>query len=93
MEPEKNARDHSNSIKKKAAAMTIQERQGSSKKKKAHVPVGACGADSEVQHGWDEDDVMLFFWGNSKLARERRAREEQGRRRGVEEWRTAIPGV
>ena len=91
MEPEKNARDHSNSIKKKAAAMTIQERQGSSKKKKAHV--GACGADSEVRHGWDEDDVMLFFWGNSKLARERRAREEQGRRRGVEEWRIAIPGV
>jgi hypothetical protein len=41
---------------------------------------------------WDEDDVMLFFWGNSKVARERYVREEEERRKLFEKWRSGVLG-
>ena len=49
-------------------------------------------ADLEAQDRWDEDDVMLFFWGNSKGALERHARKEQERTLYLEDWRAAVTG-
>jgi hypothetical protein len=34
--------------------------------------------DKNKEHaGWDEDDVMLFFWGNSKAAKERHIKKQE----------------
>ena len=41
--------------------------------------------------GWDEDDVMLFFWGNSKAARERYRKTHEAKRENLEQWRQGIP--
>ncbi|KAF8349399.1 hypothetical protein F5887DRAFT_492297 [Amanita rubescens] len=38
---------------------------------------GSAAAIDSEQPVWDEDDVMLFFWANSKSATERHAKEEQ----------------
>jgi hypothetical protein len=46
----------------------------------------AAPADSE-QSIQDEDDVMLFFWGNSKASVERHAKRERERERNINEWR------
>jgi len=90
MGPGKTANDHLRSIKKRNR-VTSKEGQGSRKKRKTLR--GARDTDSDsVQHSWDEDDVVLFFWGNSKVARERRIREEQERGRHVGEWKDAVTG-
>jgi hypothetical protein len=90
MGPGKVANEHLRSIKKRNA-VTSKEGQGSRKKRKTLS--GARDTDSDsVQHSWDEDDVVLFFWGNSKVAQERRVREEQERGRHVEKWRDAVTG-
>ncbi|GJJ06640.1 hypothetical protein Clacol_000834 [Clathrus columnatus] len=39
---------------------------------------------------WDEDDIMLFFWGNTKAARERRERKEQNIKESVKKWRSTV---
>jgi len=51
----------------------------------------AAGTDSQ-QPVWDEDDVMLFFWGNSMPAVERHAKKEQEHKENINKWRagTAI---
>ena len=49
-------------------------------------------ADFEAQDRWDEDDVMLFFWGNSKAALERHAQKKQERTAYLEDWRAAVTG-
>jgi hypothetical protein len=46
----------------------------------------AAAADSE-QPIWDEDDVMLFFWGNSTPSMERHAKKEQERKENITKWR------
>jgi hypothetical protein len=55
----------------------------------------SSGADagSEVENAWDEDDVVLFFWSNTKAARERRTRKEQERTAYLEDWRAAVTGI
>jgi hypothetical protein len=90
MGPGKTANEHLRSIKKRNA-VTSKEGKGSRKRRKTLS--GARDTDSDsVQHSWDEDDVVLFFWGNSKVAQERRVREEQERGRHVKEWRDAVTG-
>jgi hypothetical protein len=51
--------------------------------------VAATGSKEPV---WDEDDVMLFFWGNSMPSMERHAQKEQERKENINKWRagTAI---
>jgi hypothetical protein len=49
-----------------------------------------AAADLEVQNRWDEDDVMLFFWGNSKAALERHARRKRERTEYLEDWRAGV---
>ena len=52
-----------------------------------------AAADSEVQKEWDEDDVMLFLWGNSKQAREWHAQREREHNEYMESWRAAVTGT
>jgi len=46
--------------------------------------------DSE-QPQWDEDDVMLFFWGNSQGAAERYRKKQEDRTHYMEQWRRGVP--
>jgi len=39
----------------------------------------------------DEDDVMLFFWGNSRRARERYLKTREEKRENLEQWRQGLP--
>ena len=39
---------------------------------------------------WDEDDIMVYFWGNSPAARERHARKEEEHRDYMEKWRSGV---
>ena len=36
---------------------------------------------------WDEDDVMLFLWGNSRAASEQHLKKSEEKREGFEKWR------
>ncbi|GJJ06159.1 hypothetical protein Clacol_000348 [Clathrus columnatus] len=39
---------------------------------------------------YDAEDIVLFFWGNSKAARERHQRKEENLRDSVEEWKSSV---
>jgi hypothetical protein len=88
MEPKRDTHDRSKSIQKRAAAMG-QGGEGSGSKRKRGE--GAAG-DLEEQDKWDEYDVMLFFWGNSKAAMDRHARKKQERTKYLEDWRAGVTG-
>jgi hypothetical protein len=90
MEPTRDKHDHSKSIQKRAAA-TGQGGEGSGSKGKRKRTEGAAG-DLEEQDRWDEDDVMLFFWGNSKAAMDRHAQKKQERTKHLEDWRAGVTG-
>jgi hypothetical protein len=47
--------------------------------------------EEEGQAEWDEDDVMLFFWGNSKAATERHLKKVGENSRRIEQWRGDVP--
>ena len=47
--------------------------------------------ESEDLEVWDEDDVMLFFWGNSQAAKERHLKKAREKTQCMEQWRAAIP--
>ena len=51
---------------------------------------GSAAATDSEKPGWDEDDVMLFFWGNSRAAMERHAKKEQERKENIDKWRAGI---
>ncbi|KAI0278646.1 hypothetical protein BGY98DRAFT_916858 [Russula aff. rugulosa BPL654] len=67
----------------------VQGGQGAGSKRKSSK---GAAADLEAQDTWDEDDVILFLWGNSKAARERHAQREQERTAYLEDWRAAVTG-
>ncbi|KAF8812071.1 hypothetical protein BYT27DRAFT_7252263 [Phlegmacium glaucopus] len=72
---------------KRAVDSTSQKRQPAGKDRGSS---DGAAVDSEIQDSWHEDDVILFFWGNSKVARERVAHEEQERKGFTEEWRATV---
>ena len=49
--------------------------------------MGSAAATDSEQPVWDEDDVMLFFWGNSTPSMERHAKQEQERKENINKWR------
>jgi hypothetical protein len=49
--------------------------------------------ESEGQAIWDEDDVMLFFWGNSQAAKQRHLKKVQESTQRMEQWREGVPTV
>jgi hypothetical protein len=46
--------------------------------------------ESEGQAKWDEDDVMLFLWGNSQAAKERHVKEVAEKSEQIEQWRGGV---
>ncbi len=65
------------------------------KRKKALAAEEAkrAGASTGATHNaaWDEDDAMLFFWGNSRAAKERYRKTSEAKRESLEQWRRGIP--
>jgi len=41
----------------------------------------------------DADDVMLFFWGNSQVAKERHAKKVTEANRRMEQWKAGLPQI
>jgi hypothetical protein len=50
----------------------------------------SSGAGADSQPRWDEHDVMLFFWGNSKLSTQRHAEKDREREENVIAWRAGV---
>jgi len=46
--------------------------------------------ESEGQTTWDEDEVVLFFWGNSQAAKERHFKKLSENTRRMEDWREGV---
>jgi hypothetical protein len=49
--------------------------------------------DSEGQARWDEDDVMLFLWGNSNASKDRHRKKLEESTRHMEQWREGVAQV
>ena len=49
--------------------------------------------ESKDQAQWDEDDVMLFFWGNSQAAVECYHRKQEEMTWYMEQWRQGMPSL
>jgi hypothetical protein len=47
------------------------------------------GVGSSEQPIMDEDDVVIFFWGNSKTSIERHAKNKRERERNINKWRNS----
>ena len=45
------------------------------------------------QAKWDEDDVILFFWGNSQAAKDRHSKKIQDNARRMERWKNGLSYV
>ncbi|OAX35777.1 hypothetical protein K503DRAFT_802544 [Rhizopogon vinicolor AM-OR11-026] len=62
--------------------------------RKATVRAGAGeSVESDAQMRWDEDDVMLFCWGNTKAAKERHAKKVNENARRMEQWSEGVSRV
>ncbi|KAF7977086.1 hypothetical protein HWV62_4663 [Athelia sp. TMB] len=49
-----------------------------------------AGEAEDADARWDADDVVLFLWGNTKAARQRRAKEEEEDAQRLEQWRAGV---
>ena len=49
--------------------------------------------ESEGQVIWDEDEVMLFFWGNSEAAKQRHLKKVGENTQRLEQWRDGVAQV
>ena len=78
---------------------TIHDRAAAIRKRFQGRSSGGAGAgtggevESEGQAMWDEDEVMLFFWGNSGAAKERHLKKVAENTRRLEQWRGGLPQV
>ncbi|KAF8710165.1 hypothetical protein AX14_013339 [Amanita brunnescens Koide BX004] len=80
--PSKDVHDRTIAIKKPGEARNRAE---------AGARAGAGLVESEGQATLDEDDIMLFFWGNTKAAQEchiKKANEDASR---IEQWTGSLP--
>jgi len=68
--------------------VTIKKRKKAKKRKKSRAR-NAAGEESD-KAVWDEDEVMLFLWGNSRAAQERYIKRSEDKRRDVEQWKRGI---
>ena len=59
---------------------------------KANVQDGASGGSVDFVEGerYDEDDIMLFFWGNSKAATERHRKKVEACVQHIQNWQNSI---
>ena len=61
-----------------------------------NAPAGAGAGemvDSEGQAQWNEDDVMLFLWGNSKASKDRYRKQKEESTQRMEQWRQGTSQV
>jgi hypothetical protein len=49
--------------------------------------------DSEGQAQWDEDDVMLFLWGNSRASKDQHRKQLEQSTLHMEQWREGVDQV
>jgi len=76
--PSKSVHDREIAIKKRDAA-------------RAGLSTTGQGALAEQEEaGWDADDVMLFFWGNTRAARDRHAKQVRETAQRMEQWREGV---
>ena len=54
------------------------------------VQPGGGTAESRERTRWDEDDIMLFFWGNSPAAIERHGKQQEQKYEYMEQWRQGL---
>lgn len=82
--PKRTKHNREDTIRKPSdARRTAETGAGSSK-------AGAGTVESEGQVVWDEDEVMLFFWGNSKAAKERHLKKVGENIQRLEQWRGGV---
>jgi len=74
---------------------TNKDRHGAAPADHEFSPAGAGSGEQEMgeQAMYDEDDVMLFFWGNSQAAKERHSKKVQENGQRMERWRKGLPYV
>jgi len=49
--------------------------------------------DSKHEAEWDEDDTMLYLWGNSQAATERHLKKQEEGTQYMEQWRRGVPST
>jgi len=84
--PSKKKSDRNITIKKRKEAKKREDKAKRGKKSRAR---NAAGEESD-KAVWDEDEVMLFLWGNSRAAQERHVKRSEDKRRDVEQWKRGI---
>lgn len=91
MGPTRTLNDRSTAIQKRNTAQRAHEAR-----------TGNCTAGDEPQEPvdseadqaqWDEDDVMLFFWGNSRAAVERYRKKQEEGAQNMKQWRQGLPSI
>ena len=81
--PPKKVHNRTVMLKKRRAALAASLKAA----KKSSKSKGKSKAD------WDEDEVMLFLWGNSKAASNRHLKKSEEKRDGFEKWRRGVAAV
>jgi len=76
------------SKKKSDKNVTIKKLKEPKKRKKSRAR--NAGGEESDKAVWDEDEVMLFLWGNSRAAQERHIKRSEDKRRDVEQWKRGI---
>ena len=79
--PSKSVHDREVVIKKRNAAQAESSTAGAAGQ-------GALAEQEEAV--WDADDVMLFFWGNTRAARDRHAKQVRESAQRMEQWRKGV---
>jgi len=89
MGPQKTMHDRNTTIQKRNVARDA-DGVGASN------PMAGAGTGGMVdsEHArWDEDDVMLFLWGNSMAATERHHKKQEESTQRMEQWRASVRQV
>jgi len=79
--PSKNVHDRSIAVTKREAAQAGLSTAGAS---------GQGTLAEQAEAVWDADDVMLFFWGNTRAARDRHAKQVRETAQRMEQWRDGV---
>ena len=52
---------------------------------------GVMESDGKPEAAWDEDDIMLFNWANTRAAKDRHLKKAGKDSRRIEQWRGGVP--
>ncbi len=52
---------------------------------------GVMESDGQPEAMWDEDDIMLFNWVNTRAAKDRHLKKAGEDSRRIEQWRGGVP--